>query len=69
MPSPTVGYINRGQKTVWFKPPYSSNVATNIGKTFLLLLDKHFPKAHKLSKVFNRNNVKKSYISIPTLPV
>ena len=46
-------------------PPYSCNVGTNIGQKFLLLLDKHFPKAHKLSKVFNRNNVKLSYSSMP----
>ena len=56
---------NKGQKIVWFNLPYSYNVATNIGKKFLLLLDKHFPKAYKLSKVFNRNNVKVSYSSIP----
>ena len=30
-----------------------------------MLLDKHFPKAHKLSKVFNRNDVKVSYNSMP----
>ena len=40
---------NRGRNIVWFNPPYSCNVATNIGKRFLLLLDKHFPKAHKQS--------------------
>ena len=56
---------NRGQKIVWFKPPYSCNVATNIGQKFLLLLDKHFPKPRKLSKVFNRNNVKVSYSFMP----
>ena len=56
---------NRGRKILWFSPPYSCNVATNIGKKFLLLLDKHFPKAHKLSKVFSRNNVKVSYSSMP----
>ena len=56
---------NRGQKIVWFNSQYSCNVATNIHKKFLLLLDKHFPKAYKLSKVFNRNNVKVSYSSIP----
>ena len=42
---------NRGRKTVWFNPPYSCNVATNIGKKFLLLLDKHFLKVHKVNKV------------------
>ena len=56
---------NRGWKITWLNPPYSCNVATNIGKKFLLLLGKHFPKAHKLSKVFNRNNVKVSYSSMP----
>ena len=56
---------NRGRKIVWFNPPCSCNVATNIGKKFLLLLDKQFPKPHKLSKVFNRNNVKVSYSSMP----
>ena len=39
--------------------------ATNIGKNFCLLLDKHFPKANMLSKVFNRNNLKVSYSSMP----
>ena len=28
---------------------------------FLKLLDKHFPRHHKLHKIFNRNTVKKSY--------
>ena len=51
---------NKARKTVWFNAPYSYNVATNICKKFLLLLDKHFPKVYKLSKVFNRNNVKVS---------
>ena len=56
---------NRGRKIVWFNPSYSCNVATNIGKKFLLLLDKHFPETHKLSKVFNRNNVKVNCSSMP----
>ena len=45
-------------------PHTACNVATNVGKKFLLLLDKYFPKPHKLSKVFNRNNVKVSYSSM-----
>ena len=55
---------NRGQKITWFSPPYSCNVATNIGKKFLLLLDKHL-LLDKFSKVFNRNNLKVSYSSMP----
>ena len=34
----------RKRKTVWFNPPYSKNVATNIGKEFFNLLRVHFPK-------------------------
>ena len=60
-----IAYKNRGWKIVWLNPPYSCNVAINIGKKFLLLLGKHFPKSHNLSKVFNRNNVKVSYSSMP----
>ena len=46
---------------LWFNPPYSKNVATNIGKSFLKLIDKHFPEGSQLNKIFNRNTVKVSY--------
>ena len=49
---------NRNRKVVWFNPPYSKQVSTNIAKGFLNLLDQHFPKQHRLYKIFNRNNVK-----------
>ena len=58
---------NRQRKIIWFNPPYSMNVRTNIAKSFLLLIDKHFPKNSKLSKVFNRNNVKVSYSCMPNM--
>ena len=54
----------RKRKTIWFNPPYSNNVSTIIGKNFLTILDRHFPKSHKLHKIFNRNNVKISYSSM-----
>ena len=56
---------NRKRKIIWFNFPYSNNVSTNIGKSFLTILDRHFPKSHKLCKTFNRNNVKISYSSMP----
>ena len=56
---------NRKRKIVWFNPPFSLNASTNIGKTFFSLLGKHFPKTHQLHKLFNRNNVKVSYSSLP----
>ena len=58
---------NRGRKIIWSNPPYSCNVATDISKKFFLLLDKHFPKTHEFYKIFNRNNVKVSYSSMPKI--
>ena len=46
---------------IWFNPLFSRNVTTNVAKTFLNLLDKHFPKSKKVHKIFNRNTVKVSY--------
>ena len=54
------GKNNRNRKTIWFNPPYSKQVSTSIAKRFLNLLDQHFPKQHRLCKIFNRNNVKVS---------
>ena len=49
---------NRNRKVIWFNPPYSLNVNTNIGKAFRKLVRKHFPRSHKLSKIFNLNTIK-----------
>ena len=57
----------RKRNIIWFNPPYSMNVTTNIAKCFLNLIDKHFPKRHKLHKIFNRNNVKVSYSCLPNV--
>ena len=58
---------NRNRNTIWFNPPYSKNVATNVGKRFLNLIAKHFPADSKLHKIFNRNNVKVSYSCMPNM--
>ena len=44
-----------------FNPRFNRNVSTKIGKYFLNLLDNHFPRNHRLHKIFNRNSVKVSY--------
>ena len=44
---------SRHRNVLWFNPPYTKNVETNVGK--------RFPKNHKLHKIFNRKNVKVSY--------
>ena len=58
---------NRGRKVTWFNPPYSLNVKTNIGKTFLHLIDRHFPSGHPLHKIFNRHIIKVSYSCITNM--
>ena len=52
---------HRKRNIIWFNPPYNKNVATKIGRKFLQLIDKHFPRHHKFYKLFNRNNIKVSY--------
>ena len=49
---------NRSRNIIWYNPPYSRNVRTNIGRTFLNLIDKHFTKTNKLHKILNRNTSK-----------
>ena len=56
-----VSNINRARNIIWFNLPYSQNVKTNIGKRFLKFVKKHFPRDHKLYKIFNRNTLALSY--------
>ena len=51
----------RQRNILWFNPPYSRSVETNVGKCFLSLINKHFPKSNPLHKIFNRNTLKLSY--------
>ena len=52
---------SRKRKIIWFNPPYCMSVKTNVGKIFLQLIKKHFPKGNLLNKIFNKNTVKISY--------
>ena len=54
-------------KVTWYNPPYSSNVATNIGRRFRSLINKDFPKASKLHQIFNSNTLKVSYSCMPSV--
>ena len=57
----------RKRQIIWFSPPYSANGKTNIGKIFVRLADKPFPRHHKYYKLFNRNNLKLSYCCMPNM--
>ena len=48
---------NRQRNIIWFKPPLK-NVITNIARSFLKVVDTHFPAGYK---IFNRNTGKVSY--------
>ena len=52
--------ISGKRKIIWFNPPCNQNVPTNIAKIFFKLVDKHFPRTHRLYKIFNRNTIKVS---------
>ena len=57
----------RKRKVLYFNPPYSINVKTNIGARFLRLLDQHFPPGSPLHPLLNRTKVKLSYRCLPNL--
>ena len=52
---------NRRRKITWFNSPYSRSVKTNVGRTFLSLVDRHFTPNNPLHRLFNRSNMKVSY--------
>ena len=51
----------RKWKIIWFNPLFSRSVKSNIGRIFLRLLSKLFPRNHTMHKIFNWNTVKISY--------
>ena len=55
----------RARRVIWFTPPFSKTVKTQIGKKFLEILDSCFPPTHPLHKVFNRHTVKIGYSCMP----
>ena len=57
----------RKRNVIWFNPPYSSHVKSNIGRQFSNLIAKHFPKHHRYHKLFNKNNLKLSYSCMPNM--
>ena len=57
----------RTKDPIYFNPPFSLNVKTNVGAVFLRIVDKHFPKKSKLHKYFNRSKIKVSYRTMPNI--
>ena len=40
-------------ETLWYNPPFSKNVSTNIGQKFLRIIDDEFPANHCLRTIIN----------------
>ena len=57
----------RSRKVTWFNPPFSLNVKTNVGATFLKMIKEYFPPNHKLHKICNKNTLKISYRTMPNM--
>ena len=58
---------NRQRRVIWYNPPWNSNVKTNLGRRFLNIVDRCFPKNHPLHKIFNRHTLKLSYSCMPNM--
>ena len=58
---------NRVRKPIYYNPPFSLNVRTNVAAEFLKLIDKHFPNGSMLHKYFNRSKIKVSYCTMPNM--
>ena len=57
----------RKRKILWFNPPFSKSVETDLGKKFFSLINQHFPKSHILYPIINQNCVKLSYSCLPNM--
>ena len=55
------------RKIIWYNPPYSKNVSTNVAQSFLKIIDEESPADHPLHKISNRNTVKISYSCMPNI--
>ena len=56
---------NRRRRCIFFNPPYCQSTKTNVGRSFLSLVDKHFSPDHHFHRAFNRSTIKISYSCMP----
>lgn len=66
-PATKPGRRRGGRRVTWFNPPYSLDVATNVAREFLQLIDKHFPPSHPLHSICNISTIKVSYRCLPNM--
>ena len=57
----------RHRKVIFYNPPFCKSVTTNVCKTFMELVKKHFANGHKYEKIFNKNKLRVSYCCMPNI--
>ena len=57
----------RSRNITSFNPPYAANIKTNVGKIFRSLVHNHFSGDQDLNRLFNKNNLKISYCTLPNI--
>ena len=60
---------NRKRKILWFNPPYDKSIKSNIGRSFINIINKHFGEKSKMKKFINKNNVKISYSCMTNIEI
>ena len=57
----------RKRKIIWYNPPFSSQVSSNLTLIFYNLIKKHFKPDTLLGRLFNKNTMKLSYSTTANL--
>lgn len=57
---------SKKRQVIWFTPPFLLRVL-NLSKQFFNILKLYFLKHHKYYPIFNKNNMKLSYSTLPNL--
>ena len=57
----------RHRNVMWYNPPFSKNVKTNVGRNFLNIVKDSFKKGHPLHKIFSKNTLKVSCLCMVNL--
>ena len=60
-------HSNHKRKIIWFNAPFSNDIFTKIGKSFLSLLDLNFQKNTIYNSTFNRNKIKVNFSCMQTI--
>ena len=57
----------RFRNIIWLNSPFMKAVSTNITKILLQFINRHFPKSHRLHKIFIKSTVTVSYSCIQNM--